>query len=176
MEEDESIGDVVMTFLGPSPTDYRSTLAIKLLNNYLTDSATAPLQKTFVEIAKPLATGIGFYLESRVNKNEITGYISDVPAKHLETLAGDVKAKLGKIVKEEGIDMERMGLVIRRDKRKLLGSMESNVSAVLADAVIGDFLYGNVNGDDLAVSFEELEDYEVLEKWSARDWADLLDK
>lgn len=176
MEEDESMGDVMMTFLGPSPIDYRTNLAIKLLSNYLTDSATAPLQKTFVEIAKPLTTGIGFYVEDRVNKNEITGYLSDVPVKHLESLGEEVRAKLGKIANEEGIDMERMGLVIRRDKRKLLNSMESSVSSILADAVIGDFLYGDVNGKDLAITFDDLEDYAALEKWSAKDWAGLLDK
>ena len=137
MEEDESIGEIYFTFLGPPPTDYRTNLAVKLLSDYLTSSATAPLQKEFVEIPKPLTTGIGFYTEDRVNKNEITGYASDVPAKHLETLGDAIKEKLSKIVKEEGIDMERMGLVIRRDKRKLLNSMESNVSGILADAVIG---------------------------------------
>jgi len=137
MEEDESIGEIYFTFLGPPPTDYLTNLAVKLLGDYLTSSATAPLQKEFVEIPKPLTTGIGFYTEDRVNKNEITGYASDVPAKHLETLGDAIKDKLSKIVKEEGIDMERMGLVIRRDKRKLLNSMESNVSGILADAVIG---------------------------------------
>jgi len=190
MEEDESIGEIYFTYLGPPPTDYLTNLAVKLLSNYLTSSATAPLQKEFVEIPKPLTTGIGFYTEDRVNKNEITGYASDVPAKHLETLGDAIKEKLSKIVKEEGIDMERMGLVIRRDKRKLLNSMESNVSGILADAVIGgalprsscneanpsDFLYGDVNGKDLAVTFDDLEDYAILEKWSAQDWSSLLDK
>jgi Zn-dependent M16 (insulinase) family peptidase len=176
MEEDESIGDITMTFLGPPPVDYRSNLAIKLLSNYLTDSATAPLQKTFVEIPKPLCTGVGIYSEDRVNKNELQATLYDVPFKHLETLPVEVREKLAKIVNEEGIDMERMGLVIRRDKRKLLNSMESNVSGILADAVIGDFLYGDINGKDLPITFDDLEDYAVLEKWTAKDWSDLLDK
>lgn len=137
MEEDESIGEIYFTFLGPPPMDYRTNLAVKLLSNYLTGSATSPLQKEFVEISKPLCTGLGFYTEDRVNNNEITGYASDVPAKHLHTLGGAIKDKLRKIVDSEGIDMQRMSLVIRRDKRKLLNSMESGVSSILADAVIG---------------------------------------
>ena len=137
MEEDESIGEIYMSFLGPSPIDYRENLAIKLLGEYLTDSATAPLQKEFVEIAKPYCTGIGLYSEDRVNKNELTCYASDVPAKHLDTIGGMIRDKMGKIVSDEGIDMDRMASVIRRDKRKLLNSMESSVSAVLSDAVIG---------------------------------------
>lgn len=137
MEEDESIGEVYLTFLGAPPMDYRTNLAIDLIGKYLTSSATAPLQKEFVEIPKPLATGIGVYSEDRVNKNEMTMYASDVPTKHLETLGDAIKAKMSKIVREEGIDMERMSLLIRRDKRKLLNSMESNVSGVLSDVVIG---------------------------------------
>lgn len=137
MEEDESIGEVYLSFLGPKPTDYRENLALKILGQYLTDSATAPLQKEFVEIPKPLCTGVGFYSEDRVNKNEITVFASDVPTKHLETLGDQIREKLGAIAKSDGIDMERMALVLRRDKRKLLNSMESRVSAILADAVIG---------------------------------------
>lgn len=137
MEEDESMGEVYVVWLGASPTDYRSNLAIKLIGNYLTQSATAPLQKEFIEIPKPYTTAIGIYSEDKVIKNELQMVIYDVPAKHLNDIADLVKAKLAKIVKHEGIDMERMGLILRRDKRKLLNVMETSVSSVLADAVIG---------------------------------------
>ena len=39
-----------------------------------------------------------------------------------------------------------------------------------------DFLYGDADGKDLALTFEDLEDYKALEKWTSREWADLLDK
>ena len=136
MEQDESIGEIYLNFLGPPPMDYRTNTALKLLGAYLTDTATAPLQVEFVEIKQPLCTGIGIYSEDRVNHNEITLYLTDVPVKHLETLSGDVVAKLNNIV-SEGVDMDRMSRVIRRDKRKLLNMMETSVSDVLADAVIG---------------------------------------
>ena len=137
MEEDESIGEVYITFLGPDPIDYKTNLALSLLGDYLSASSTSPLQKEFVEIPAPLTTALGFYSRDRVNKNEITFYAADVPAKHLETICGDIKDKLAKIVKEEGIDMTKMDLAIRKDKRKLLNSMESNVTQVFADGIIG---------------------------------------
>jgi Zn-dependent M16 (insulinase) family peptidase len=137
MEQDESIGEISTTFLGPSPTDYLTNAALVILNNYLTHSATAPLQKEFIEIPKPYCTGIGFYSEDRVNKNELTCSVQDIPVKYLDSLMGMIKDKLRKIVESEGIDMDRMGLVLRRDKRKLLNYMETGVSSVLADAVIG---------------------------------------
>jgi Zn-dependent M16 (insulinase) family peptidase len=137
MEQDESIGEITTTYLGPPPTDYLTSSALKILNTYLTHSSAAPLQKEFIEIPKPYCTGIGFYSEDRVGKNELTCGIQDVPVKHLDGLQGMIHGKMEKIVKEEGIDMERMGLVLRRDKRKLLNYMETSVSSVLADAVIG---------------------------------------
>jgi Zn-dependent M16 (insulinase) family peptidase len=137
MEEDESMGEVTINWLGAPPTNYRTNSALKLLGNYLTQSATAPLQKEFIEIPKPYTTSIGIYSEDRVNKNELTMGMFDVPTKHLNDIADLVRAKLAKVVKEEGIDMERMAMIIRRDKRKLLNYMETSVSSVLSDAVIG---------------------------------------
>jgi len=137
MEQDESIGEITITYLGASPTDYLTSSALKILNTYLTHSAAAPLQKEFIEIPKPFCTGIGFYSEDRVNKNELTCYIQDIPVKHLDTIQGMIHDKMKSILDKEGIDMERMGLVLRRDKRKLLNYMETSVSSVLSDAVIG---------------------------------------
>ncbi|WWC88419.1 uncharacterized protein L201_003330 [Kwoniella dendrophila CBS 6074] len=176
MEEDESVGEVSLTYLGPSPMDYFTNTAIKILTNYLSVSATSPLSKEFIEIAKPFCTSISFYSSDRVNHNELQVDISDVPSKHLQSIGDKLKDKLAKTVQEEGIDMERMGRVLRRDKRKLLDYMESRATDVLADAVIGDFLYGDRDGKDLPVAFEDLKDYEVLESWKAEDWISLLDK
>ncbi|WWC62849.1 uncharacterized protein I303_105447 [Kwoniella dejecticola CBS 10117] len=176
MEEDESVGEVSLTYLGPSPMDYFTNTALKILSNYLTVSATSPLSKEFIEIAKPYCTSISFYSSDRVNHNELQVDISDVPAKHLQTMGEKFKEKIAKTVKDDGIDMERMGRVLRRDKRKLLDYMESRATDVLADAVIGDFLYGEKDGKDLPVAFEDLKDYQTLESWKAEDWISLLDK
>lgn len=131
------MGEVYIIWLGAPPTDYRTNTALKLIGNYLTQSATAPLQKEFIEIPKPFTTAIGIYSDDKVNQNELQMAMFDVPAKHLNDIADMIRAKLANIVKEEGIDMERMGLIMRRDKRKLLNIMETSVSSVLSDAVIG---------------------------------------
>ncbi|OCF75418.1 cytoplasmic protein [Kwoniella mangroviensis CBS 8886] len=176
MEEDESVGEVILTYLGPPPIDYFTNTALKLLGNYLTSTATSPLSKEFIEISKPLCTSISFDSADRVNHNELQVGITDVPAKHLNSIGDDIKTKLTKIVKEEGIDMERMKRILRKDKRKLLDYMESRATDVLADVVIGDFLYGEKNGKDLPVAFEDLKEYKVLESWKAEDWISLLDQ
>jgi hypothetical protein len=45
-------------------------------------------------------------------------YLSDVPSDHLDSIDGLVKASLKRLA-EEGIDMERMGMVLRREKRQV---------------------------------------------------------
>ena len=130
------MGEISILWLGSRPTDYRTSLALKILGSYLTHSATSPLQKEFIEIPKPYATNITFYEEDRVNRNELQCFISDVPAKHLRTVGELIKQKLRLILEEEGINMERIGSVIRRDKRKLINSMETSVSSVMSDVVI----------------------------------------
>lgn len=190
MEEDESMGEVMIMWFGPSAIDYRTNVALKILASYLAHSPTSPLQKEFIEIPKPYATSIDFYSEDRVKKNECLCIVSDVPVKHLETIGEMVKGKMRTISEKEGIDMERMGLVLRRDRRKLLNYMETSVSSVLSDAIIGgelcgterwrptviDFLYGDLSGKDLPTAFDDLKDYTILEGWKAEDWISLLQR
>lgn len=41
---------------------------------------------------------------------------------------------------------------------------------------MADFLYGEKDGKDLPEAFDELKDFAILEKWTAEQWAALLDK
>lgn len=136
MEEDESMGELFITYLGPKPTDFLESTAIDILGSYLTYSATAPLQKEFIEIVEPYATSVYLYGEARVNSGENVVVFSDVPTKHLNELPQLFFDKLKKIVNEEGIDMTRMASILRREKRAMLNRMETSVSSVLADVVI----------------------------------------
>lgn len=141
------MGDVTAVWFGFEPTDYRSNLAIDLLTSYLTYSATSPLSKEYIEIPKPYCTSIGFYSADRVTKNEIQLWISDVPTKHLDSIAEKVKASIKAIVDRKQLDMERMAMMIRRSRRKVLKSMESGVSNVLANVVIGGKLLLGLTSD-----------------------------
>jgi Zn-dependent M16 (insulinase) family peptidase len=140
MEKDESIGEVQISWLGYSPTDNLAGMAIGILGSYLADSTASPLQKAFVDIPEPLATSIGIYTSDRATKAEMTLYISDVPAEELETIGDKVKGVLKDIVDNNAIDMERIGLVLRRDKRKMLNAMETSATDVLADCVVNGML------------------------------------
>lgn len=136
MEEDESMGEFITTFLGPAPNEFLESLAVDVMGAYLTYSATSPLLKEFVEIAEPKATSISIFSDSRVNHAEIAVYVGDVPAKYLTEMPKLLLDKLRKIATTEGIDMDRMRTILRREKRQMLNRMETSVSSVLADTVI----------------------------------------
>ena len=53
-EKDESVGEVQISWLGPPMGSFFEGRAIDLLGSYLTNSATAPLTKEYVEIENPL--------------------------------------------------------------------------------------------------------------------------
>lgn len=176
METDESMGEVMSVWLGPQPNDYVTKTALGVLGSYLTYSATAPLRKEFVEIPEPLASSISVWPDSKVNQCELWMYAGDVPKKSLMEMADLVRAKMQRIVQEEGIDMERMAMILARERRSLLNEMELGTSNVLMETTITDFLYGDKDGKDMPAAFEELTTYDTLSKWTAAQWAELLDK
>ena len=64
-EKDESVGEVQIGYLGPSPTDFLERKALDILGLYLTSSPVAPLNKEYVEVENPL-----WYVLIFIFKNE----------------------------------------------------------------------------------------------------------
>ena len=175
MEEDETMGEIGVIWLGPSPTDFRTNLGLKILGDYLTYSATSPLSQAFIEIPKPMASDISFDSQERTGRNELWCTISDVPTKHLQTLPETLMQELRSIL-QEGIEMDRMASMLRRDKRSLLELMESRRSRTLSSVFISDFLYGQIDGQNLPDNFADLEDYAALDNWTSEEWLSLLNQ
>lgn len=73
----------------------------------------------------PLCTDVFIQSEDRAGKTTITAYFSSVPTASLDTIDGAALMELLKKIASEGFDMERMAMVIKRDRLKLLASLES---------------------------------------------------
>ncbi|CAE7154201.1 unnamed protein product [Rhizoctonia solani] len=174
-EQDESAGEVVVSFQGPEPEKFTESKAMEMLGLYLTDSPVSPLTKEFVETASPLCTYIYCDSEERATFTSNNIYFGSVPTEQLDSLREKVIAKLKQIV-ADGVDMDRIRLVIKRDKLKLKSLLESDGGDVFSTGLITDFLYGKEDGSDIAPSLAEMERYEELEKWTAKQWEDLLTK
>ncbi|KAG9076542.1 hypothetical protein FS749_011635, partial [Ceratobasidium sp. UAMH 11750] len=144
-EQDESAGEVGVSFQGPPPTEFTESKAMELLGLYLTDSPVSPLTKEYVETANPLCTYIYCDSEERATFTTQNIYFGSVPTDQLDELHGKVIKSLKKIV-ADGIDMERIRLVIKRDKLKLKSSLESSGGDVFSNGLISEFLYGKPDG------------------------------
>ncbi|KAF8307697.1 hypothetical protein DL93DRAFT_2064630 [Clavulina sp. PMI_390] len=174
-EKDESLGELMLSFVGPSYADYLDRKAIDILGIYLTDTSVAPLTKEYVEIAEPLCTWIGFYENTRASFIELAVYFGSVPTEQIDGLSAKFKESLQRIIKE-GVDMERMALVLKKDRLKVRISLESQGGDFFSGHVISDFLYGSRDGKELDPAMAEIARYEELGKWTSAQWANLLEK
>ncbi|CAE6416736.1 unnamed protein product [Rhizoctonia solani] len=174
-EQDESAGEVAVSFQGPEPEKFTELKAMEMLGLYLTDSPVSPLTKEFVETANPLCTYIYCDSEERATFTSNNIYFGSVPTEQLDALHKKVIAKLKQIV-VDGVDMDRIRLVMKRDKLKLKSMLESDGGDIFSTGLITDFLYGKADGSDIAPSLAEMKRYEELEKWTAKQWEDILTK
>lgn len=65
-----------------------------------------------------LSTYIYFAEDTRATALYLPIYVGSVPTEHLDDFDSKLKASLRRIV-SEGIDMERMAMVINRDERQV---------------------------------------------------------
>ncbi|KAJ4486251.1 Metalloenzyme, LuxS/M16 peptidase-like protein [Lentinula aciculospora] len=182
-EQDESVGELIISFLGPAPNEFLERKArifslsdiLLYSSTYLTSSAAAPLNKEYVEIESPLCTYIYFSEETRATRVSMPIYVGSVPTENLDTFDQKLKASFQRIVKE-GIDMERIAMVINRDERQLRSKLESAKGDTFSGTVITDHLYGAEDGSELGASMAEFDTYAAVKKWSSKQWTDLLQK
>lgn len=174
-EKDESMGELVISYLGPAPSEFLERKALDILSVYLTSSPVAPLNKEYVEVETPLCTYIYFYEDERATRGDLAIYVGSVPVEHLASFPDKLRTSLTRIARE-GLDMDRMAMVINRDERQLRSRIESSKGDAFSTTVITDFLYGKEDGSELNRALNEMDDYEVLRKWSGEQWANLLKK
>ncbi|KAI0094759.1 Metalloenzyme, LuxS/M16 peptidase-like protein [Irpex rosettiformis] len=174
-EKDESVGELQLSWLGPPMGSFLEGRAIDLLGNYLTNSATAPLMKEYVEIENPLCTYIYFEERDFATYGSLYVYVGSIPAEHLDSFDQKLQDSFARIA-SNGINMKRMAMVIDRDQRQLRSKLESSKGDTFYGAVINDALYGAADGSDLPEAFDEMSYYDVLRKWSSDDWVNLLKK
>jgi hypothetical protein len=65
------------------------------------------------------STYIYFDVQSRVTFCDLALYAGGVPAEHLETLHDEIRKAL-KNIAESGIEMDRMAMVLKRERRKVV--------------------------------------------------------
>ncbi|KAH9064309.1 Metalloenzyme, LuxS/M16 peptidase-like protein [Lactarius vividus] len=174
-EKDESSGELIINFMGPRTDDLLESAALEILGTYLTSSPTAPLNKEFIEIESPLCTYIYFGEESRATLCDVMIYVGSVPTEHLDTFDAKLHESFRRISKE-GVDLDRMSMVIDRAERQFRSKVESDGGDAFSSAMIANFLYGRLDGSQIEDSLDEIKDYNVLRTWSSKQWSDIINK
>lgn len=174
-EKDESTGELLIYCRGPRNGDLVELKAIAVLSSYLTSSPTAPLNKEFVEIESPFCTYIYIGSEIRATLTDLMIYVTSVPTEHLDTLDAKLHESLRRIVKE-GVDLNRMKMVLDRDERQLRSKVESNGGDAFSSTMIANFLYGRSDGSQIEEALDEIKFLNTLRTWSSEQWGDLIQK
>ncbi|KAK3328009.1 Metalloenzyme, LuxS/M16 peptidase-like protein [Cercophora scortea] len=170
-EEDESTGEIVVGFFGPSCIDQVQATALNILLTYLCGSSVSILENTMVE-KEELASSVSYWSDSRPNSViwfQPTGVAT-------EKLAF-VEQRLISLLKEVAanpLDMKYMKECIQRERRQVKFQAEGS-EQFYSSNLITDFLFGNRDGSTLA-DLQSLKEYEVLETWTDQDWRDFLKK
>ncbi|KAG0267634.1 hypothetical protein DFQ27_008537 [Actinomortierella ambigua] len=165
--DDESTGEVTISWFGPSVTDHMASQALHVLEVYLTDSAVAILQKEMVEIEDPYCASVCFQSQEHI-RLEIHLSFESVPAEKLDEVEAKFFSVMNQIVKD-GIDMDRMTSVIKREKLKLLDRIENNHMTYAWPCLV-QFLYGQKDDHDLEEFMDDLKRYDEVAKFDGATW------
>ncbi|KAI1458461.1 Metalloenzyme, LuxS/M16 peptidase-like protein [Annulohypoxylon moriforme] len=168
-EEDESIGDMVVGFFGPSCNNVIESTALNILLTYLSGSSVAVLENVMVE-KEELASSIAYLVDSRPN-SVIWLQPTGVATEKLEF----VEQRLISLLKEvasKPLDMAYIHECIRRERRQVKAQAEES-EQFYALNIVTDYLFGNRDGSTLK-NLAGLSEYDHLEKWTDEQWRSFL--
>merc|ERR1719359_393981 len=67
-------------------------------------------------------------------------------------------------------------MILHREQRKLLNTLEKDAADALTVSLLSDFLFGSADGKDLPHSLDDIKRFKELLTWNASQWAELLQK
>lgn len=171
-DEDESMGEVVIGWIGPECNDLLTNLAVDMVGEYLTDTPISLLNKILVEVEDPLATEVVYGTDDFV-RTGLNFTISGVPTEHLQDVADKVISLLTEQTDSSVFDIGYMKQVVAQQKLKYVADAEK-APGMFANMAILEFIYGNPDGSDLSNYMKDLKEYEELSTWSAHQWCALV--
>lgn len=168
-EEDESMGEILVGFLGPSCTDHVACSALAILLNYMCGSSISVMENTLVE-REQLCSAVYYQTEFRPSMT-IWFELSAVETDQLET----VEKRLFKLLKDTAakeFDMTYMHDCINRWRRQVKLRCE-NAGDFFSDPIIEDHLFGSRDGKDLK-ELATIKELDILQGWTDKQWRDFL--
>lgn len=172
-DKDESMGEVLIGWIGPKFDDNLTVEANDMFGAYLTSNPNSLFNKNLIEIEDPLATEVSFTTDDYWTVG--TGFsFNGVPTERLSELDQKVKDLMKEQADPSKFDLKLMKQVIKQQKLKMIFECEKQPSFFQNCAVI-DFIYSSKPGS-LKEWCKDLKVIDVLESWTAEDWAKLVDE
>lgn len=170
-EEDESMGEVLIGFLGPDFNDDLMTAALSVFLVYICGSSVSLLENTLVE-TEQLASSVYYSTDSRPD-TMIWFTVSGVETRKLEK----VEARFFEVLKEAAstpFDLDYLRDCVERSKTQIRFYAEESGN-FFADGTIEDHLYGSRDGTTLR-QLGTLEEYNTLASWSDHQWKEFFNQ
>ncbi|KAL9104088.1 MAG: hypothetical protein Q9163_000940 [Psora crenata] len=165
-EEDESMGEIMISFFGPS---YENTLlcaTMIVLLRYLAGTSASVLDNTIVE-KEQLASAVQYTIEFRPN-TVIQFTLGSVATERMK----EVEARFFEILRDTAskpLDMNYLQDCISAERRQVKFVAESTAQ-FFTEPVIRDFLFGERDGSTLQRDIQSFKEYDLLETWADAQW------
>lgn len=174
--DDDDSGMIFMGWRGPScMTDFQSSISISILFSYLNESAVSPLQQAFVELEDPYCCDISLNIIENSISCMYLCFVS-IPKEKFNLIQPRLFQVLKAVASSpQEFDLDRMKSIIHRKKMQILSALENSPHQHVFGAVVGAFLYGQVE-TDLDVRLNTISFIEQLFEKDAHFWCELLEK
>ncbi|KAI4102335.1 MAG: hypothetical protein LQ339_004690 [Xanthoria mediterranea] len=169
-EEDESSGEITISFFGPSCNDLLYATALNTLLVYLAGSSASVLENTLVE--KDQVTSAVYYSVEIRPTILIQFALSSVATERLQEVEGRFFEVLKRTAANQ-LDMTYLRDCIARERRLIKDSAESS-STPFSEPIIYDFLFAERDGSMLKKDLENLNEFDELLLWPENKWRQLI--
>lgn len=170
-EEDESMGEIIVGFLGPPCNDHIANAALGITLLYLCGTSISVLENTMVE-HEQLCSMIYYNIDTRPDM-VIWFQMTSIETEMLEK----VEQRLFELLKEtvsKKLHISYLHDCLERWRRQILQGCE-NPASIFVSSVIEDHLFGNRDGRDLK-ALQTLKDLDEVERWSDEQWREFMSK
>lgn len=181
--DDCETGKVCLSWRGKDWNDFEESEVVGLLGSYLTEGNTSPLEQNLVEVKYPYCSSIHFeqdgfkstafelffddvpHLPKMIRKSAADGPVSQV-----EQVGAEAERVLRNIVNKDGMDMQRMQTLIRRELLQFQRDMETSPHDTVADILVEYCVNGDIGSNQLHELFDKQLMYERLQNKDEQFW------
>ena len=171
-DKDESMGELLISWIGPPAGDLLINVAVDTAGAYFSDLPISILNKQLVEVENPSATDIDYTTDDYL-RTTMSFTFNGVPTEKLDSLDKHIKLILLEHSDPAVFDLAYMKQILKNQRLKFISSTEK-LPLLFSNIAISEFIYGNPDGLDLSKWIKDLKEYDVLDNWTADQWCALI--